>query len=299
MRPAITTLSKGDAVEEWVDLKFFRPVGARIARSFARTTISADQVTMMALIVGLVAGHLFFYSSVALNLLGFALFVISDIFDSVDGQLARLRGDPTRWGKIVDGIGDSLRWTNLYVHLILRLALGNYGIGAEALAVAAFLSHTFHAAGIDFIRSAYLEVALGERGAVDLPEKIERTSPRNLPRWLAHRLYRIYVARQSWMFPNTIALIRTLQEREASGEKETRSAYADRQIAVVRQCAWLGHNIRFGLLALLPWIGGVEGFLCISLVPMSALFLSLAVRQERNVLALPLPVAAPSVAPAP
>jgi len=278
---------------------FFRPVGGLIAGSFARTTISADQVTMMALIVGLVAGHLFFYSSVALNLLGFALFIISDIFDSVDGQLARLRGGPTRWGKIVDGIGDSLRWTNLYVHLVLRLALGNYGIGAEALAVAAFLSHTFHAAGIDFIRNAYLEIAVGERGAVDLPEQMERVSPRDLPRWIAHKLYRIYVARQSWMFPNSVALIRTLQGREASGavEKETRTAYADRQIAVVRQCAWLGHNIRFALLGLLPWIGGVEGFLCISLVPMSALFLSLVVRQERNVLALPIPVVAPSVAP--
>ena len=33
---------KGEAVEEWVDLHFFRPLGMRVVRLLAPTRISAD-----------------------------------------------------------------------------------------------------------------------------------------------------------------------------------------------------------------------------------------------------------------
>jgi len=116
---------KGEVVEEWTDLHFFRPLGMRLVRLLAPTGVSADQVTVAALLVGLAAGHLFFYRSAALNALGLLLFVLSDILDSADGQLARLRGNSTRMGRVLDGISDNLRFVNLYVHLIARLLVAH------------------------------------------------------------------------------------------------------------------------------------------------------------------------------
>src|SRR5213592_1484511 len=106
VKPRNDLSDKGRAVEEWLDLRFFRPVGIRIARALYPTGISPDQVTLWSLLIGLVAGH---------------LFVVSDVFDSADGQLARLRGTSTRFGRALDGISDNLRFVNLYFHLMYRL----------------------------------------------------------------------------------------------------------------------------------------------------------------------------------
>src|SRR5438445_749616 len=84
--------SKGPVVEEWADRRFFRPVGWWLAKTLAPTGISADDVTLASLVLGVAAGHFFFYSRPWLNALGVALFVISDVLASADGQLERLRG---------------------------------------------------------------------------------------------------------------------------------------------------------------------------------------------------------------
>ena len=128
--------SKGLEVEEWADRRFFRPLGYAIARWLAGTRVTADQVTIAGLAVGLIAGHLFVYADPRLNCLGVALFVSSDVLDSADGQLARLRGTSSRAGRMLDGVADNLRFVNLYVHLILRLMEAGWGWEAVALAAA-------------------------------------------------------------------------------------------------------------------------------------------------------------------
>src|SRR2546427_8861840 len=106
VKPPNDLSDKGHAVEEWLDLRFFRPIGIRIARALYPTGISPDQVTLWSLLIGLVAGHLFVYQDRWIDVIGFVLFVVSDVFDSADGQLARLRGTSTRFGRALDGISD-------------------------------------------------------------------------------------------------------------------------------------------------------------------------------------------------
>src|SRR5207244_2679204 len=151
VKPQNDLSHKGQAVEEWADLHFFRPIGIRIARALQPTGISADQVTLWSLVIGLV------------------LFIVSDIFDSADGQLARLRGRSTRFGRALDGISDNLRFVNLYFHLIYRLIhAGFWGPGAFLLVAAAGLAHTFQSAAIDFVRNAFLYIGVGNGGELDL-----------------------------------------------------------------------------------------------------------------------------------
>ena len=69
MKPPNDLSHKGRSVEEWVDLHFFRPIGIRIARALQRTGISADQVTLWSLVIGVVAGHLFAYRDRWTNLI--------------------------------------------------------------------------------------------------------------------------------------------------------------------------------------------------------------------------------------
>src|SRR5438094_8440812 len=114
VKPPNDLSDKGHAVEEWLDLRFFRPIGIRIARALYPTGISPDQVTLWSILIGLVAGHLFAYRVLWTDLIAVVLFIVSDIFGSADGQLARLRGTSTRVGRALDGISDDLRLHYMY-----------------------------------------------------------------------------------------------------------------------------------------------------------------------------------------
>src|SRR2546421_12156899 len=99
VKPPNDLSDKGRAVEEWVDLHFFRPIGIRIARALQPTGVSADQATLWSLVIGLVAGHLFAFPDRWTNGIGCVLSIGSAIFDSPGGQAARLRATPPRCGR--------------------------------------------------------------------------------------------------------------------------------------------------------------------------------------------------------
>jgi len=287
MKPPTELALKGFAVEEWTDVHFFRPLGARLAHALQPTRISADQVTLACLVLGLAGGHLFIYQSVALNLVGVVLFVASDVLDSADGQLARLRGTSSRFGRILDGLADSARFLNFYIHLVVRLALAHHGWTGALLVLTAATAHSLQAQVVDFVRNAYLRLAERGRGELDLPEELAPPTGGS-GRRLAARLYRTYVHRQEWLFPHSLALVRAVPEPLPAGLAE---AYAQRQRPVVSLLALIGQNIRFPLLAL-GAIAGMRVYLWITLVPLSLVMLAITTLQERHASALAADMAA-------
>lgn len=261
MKPPNALAHKGEAVEEWIDLRFFRPAGLRLARALAPTAVSPNQVTVWGMLVGVLAGHLFLYSSRTVNLIGVALFIVSDIFDSADGQLARMRGSSSRLGRLLDGAGDNVRFTSLYGHLLVRLLHVGWGWNAVLLFALAGWSHSLQSAAIDFVRNAFLEIAEREGGELDLPEDVPLTG-RGVARFGA-RLYRDYARRQAFLFPRTVRLVRALRQGELTRGGLVAAGYEQRLRPLLWWCAWLGQNFRFLLLAvaaidarptLFPWI---------------------------------------------
>jgi phosphatidylglycerophosphate synthase len=273
-----TLATKGDAVEEWIDLRFFRPVGVRLARALGPTRISPDQVTAWSLATGLVAGHLFFYQSVGLNLVGWVLFVVSDIFDSADGQLARLRGTSTRLGRMLDGFSDSGRFINLYAHLGARLIIGaGWPVsGGIALALAALLSHAWQARAVDFVRHAYLALSHPgtDRGSseLELPEDLHGRS-------LVARLYGLYVRRQARTFPATIELER--RRRQGTLSSAARDAYLAKAAPLLGRCGWLGQNARWLLLLVTVVPGWPAAMLWITVLPLNLMLYMLVWDAEK------------------
>jgi len=285
VKPQNDLSHKGSAVEEWLDLHFFRPIGVRIARALLPTGISAHQVTLWSLLIGMVAGHLFAYRNRWANVIGFALFVVSDVFDSADGQLARLRGTSTRLGRALDGISDTVRFVNLYVHLVYRLIhAGWWWPGTVLLAACAGLAHAYQSAAVDFARNAFLSIGVGHGGELDLPEDLAGPSPRTLLERFGAGVYRDYVRRQSRLFPRSTKLVRLL--RRVNVTEALRQEYRERQQLVLPLCAWLGQNIRFLLLGAAAFSGRISAFLWAEAVPMSLLLVVLLLVHEWNAAAL-------------
>ena len=274
--------SKGRAVEEWVDLRFFRPIGMSLARALLPTAVSPDQVTLGCLAFGLAAGWCFIPASPAVNALGFVLFIVSDLLDSADGQLARLRGSSTRFGRIVDGVSDNTRFINLYLSILARLAVTDRWAfwPAFLLALAAGVSHSYQSAAVDAVRNAYLEVAEDGKGEFELPEDTPPASGNPFLR-LAQGGYAAYVKRQASLLPATVRLVRRLRGLgDVPAAAGARAAYDARESPVVRQFAWLGQNIRFPLVAVPCVVGHPSAFLWLTLVPLNLVLVAGLVAHE-------------------
>lgn len=283
MKPPSALAVKGAAVEEWVDLRFYRPLGLRLARALLPTGVSADEVTIWALMVGLLAGHMFLYADWRVNALGFGLLIISDILDSADGQLARLRGTSTRLGRSLDGVSDALRFINLYVHLSIRLFLAGQGWAGVLLGALAVSSHSFQSSAVDFIRNAYLYAGL-RSGELDLPEDLTEPPPSGWFARFASFIYHDYVARQVRFFPRTTRLVRRM--RHVRVADSFRAEYQDRQGPLLPVCTWLGQNIRFALVGITAIAGHPSIYLWTEVSVMNGIWLILVLIHEWNATAL-------------
>lgn len=84
--------------------------------------VSANQVTLLALMMGLVAA-VFYVSSAEMALAWGAIFLYGKLFlDNVDGNLARLRREESRLGRFLDSFSDFVVSVLVYGAITLRIA---------------------------------------------------------------------------------------------------------------------------------------------------------------------------------
>ena len=107
--------------EEWLDTHFTRPLGYLWARLFMSLNIHPNTVTILSIFLGIAAGIMFVYQDLLHNIIGVLLLIWANIYDSCDGQLARMTGKKTRWGRILDGFAGDVWFFFIYLAIIIRL----------------------------------------------------------------------------------------------------------------------------------------------------------------------------------
>jgi len=153
--------SRQMVLDEKFDVYVSRPIANRLAAGFHRVGLSADHVSMIALVLGVSAG--FAIASGGLwSLIGGALLIGMVIIDCADGAVARLNppSDKPWRGRMFDGFADL--GTIVAVHIGALVALMNTPItlGAytltpvelTAIAVAAFASFSWKSSVLDDIK---------------------------------------------------------------------------------------------------------------------------------------------------
>lgn len=95
--------------------KYFQPLIYQVARVFMKYNFSANQVTVIAFLLGISTGVFAFYG---MGVIGVAIMWISGLLDAVDGTIARERGS-TPFGTVLDMTFDRL----VEIAVILGLAM--------------------------------------------------------------------------------------------------------------------------------------------------------------------------------
>ena len=156
---------KSRDTEEKIDIWFYRPIGLRIAKACAALKITPNTVTITSIYIGVVAGILFYWDNIWINVAGMLLLVFANSLDSADGQLARLTGNKSRFGRILDGIAGDFWFGAIAIALSLRLIQAGWSPWVWVLAVISGLSHVIQSAMADYYRNLYLFFLKGDAGS--------------------------------------------------------------------------------------------------------------------------------------
>ncbi len=155
-------------VEEIIDLIFFRPLATLLVKIVYPTNITPNQLTWVALFMGIIGTLLFTVGTPAAFLAGAICLIVYDFFDCADGQLARLKGTGTLTGRIVDGFADYI------VAVLTYLGIG-FGFASNSndplfwwvLTVLAGFSNAIHSVAVDYYRNQFMDYALERDSLLD------------------------------------------------------------------------------------------------------------------------------------
>lgn len=209
---------KAREVEGIADLYFYRPIGFWLAQSFAKIGATPGMVTLCGGVLGVLAGHLYFYQDLRANIAGMALHVSANALDNADGQLARLTGLRSREGRVIDSIADHLIFLSIYVHLTLRYLVQGGPLGICLVALGAGISHALQGAAADYFRNGYLYFVLG-RSRADFDSYSGLLEEYRQQRWRSGFWSKFLLAlhlnftRQQEMLAPTLTKLRSMAER--------------------------------------------------------------------------------------
>jgi phosphatidylglycerophosphate synthase len=104
--PAFGSLLKSRDVEDPVNLWLHRPLAYGFVALVYRSPITPNQITLLAMVVGLAAAACFIHGSEATMVWGGVLLWTSAILDGADGILARAQRKFSELGRALDGTAD-------------------------------------------------------------------------------------------------------------------------------------------------------------------------------------------------
>ena len=261
---------KSNDTEEHIDLYFYRPIGFAWACLAERLGIHPNAITIASIFLGVGAGILFYFSNIWLNLAGMVLLVWANSYDSADGQLARMTGQYSRLGRILDGMAGDLWFITIYIAICLREVVTSPFFMAHpwaiwVLGVVAGASHIQQAAMADHYRQLHLFFLKGARGSeLEDSRDLEcryRENPGNIFNRLIMWFYIGYTRRQERFTPAMEALRRKLREHYPAGNVPAALSAEFRRdsLPLMKYTNILSFNWRcitlfVSLLVQMPWI---------------------------------------------
>ena len=279
---------KSADTEEWLDLKFYRPLGLHWALLFKRLGVTPNAITIASIFLGMGAGVMFYFDSLPLTLVGIVLLVWANTYDSADGQLARLTGQKSELGRILDGMSGDVWFISIYLAIVLRLT-PTWSLWIWLLAAAAGYSHSTQAAIADYYRNIHLFFLKGKQGSeldrADGQEELYRSLSwhDNFIKKLFLFFYKGYTARQESVTPQFQRFFSLLNQKYSDGvaPEDIRQTFRQKSLPLMKYTNILSFNTRaivlcLSLLASMPWI-----YFVFELTVLNGLLIYMVRRHER------------------
>ena len=271
---------KSDAyyADEIINIYLLRPLAAIFVWLLYPTRATPNQVTILAIIFGLIAAVVYTFNTPAAIAAAGLLVTVKDIFDDADGQLARAKQLYSRRGRFLDSIGDfvvnvvlfsAITYVVYQVHpLPLTIVLGCCSLMGITLRVS---YHVFYQASFLHLEERYEFNRIIE----EVTEEDKAGDPVTL------RLQIVFNLIYTWQ-DKLMALIDRWCRGSNMPEKQLRQWYGDR--IALRISGLLGFGTEFALLTLCSLFNALSLYFILNIVLMNGIWLA-CVLYRRMVLA--------------
>lgn len=290
---------KAVEVEELFDLYVYRPLAFLFVKATYNFNLTPDRVSVAALTIGCTAGVMFALGEYIFLVLGAVMYFTSNVLDCADGQIARLKKNGTKVGRVVDGFVDYIvsifvffgaaiglvrqfNWheVNIYGNVPLHWHPEMY---IWVLAILAGLSSAAQAFFFDFYRNKFLEVALGKfSNIMDEIEEYEEekrkfTEDPSHANFFEKLLINLYL-KYSYL---QLKIQKDHEEKQQDTEKPNAKLYYTKNRLLLRLWSFMGSTTHITLCIACALINNMEAFLLICVLPLNLLMIVLFFVQKR------------------
>lgn len=189
-------------IEERMDLLIHRPIGLVMSWGAIKLGMTPLQISLLSMFTGIVAGVLYFwhFNFWMAALAGFFL-VLSGILDTVDGQVARLTGQSSQFGMVIDGTIDNVVFVAAYTGAALPYWSEYQWYGVGVVIVSGFL-HSLQSLVFDYYKNEF-SFLYAEQKHYRNPEteetKVQLQNAKGFLEKLLRAFYLDYVRKQNWL----------------------------------------------------------------------------------------------------
>ena len=287
---------KAIEVEEIFDLIIYRPLAFLFVKATYSLNITPDMVSLAALSIGSTAGIMFGFGSYTFLVIGAVLYFTSNVLDCADGQIARLKKNGTKVGRIVDGFVDYIVSIFVFIGIGIGLAKqyhwhevnlwGNSFLQWDPVvyiwvtAILGGISSAVQAFYFDFYRNKFLEVVYGRaQNIIEEIREYEEESQR-LKENGSHPFQRFLIS----VYLKYSALQLKIQkdhEENHNEQKPNPKVYYTKNRLLLRLWSYVGSTTHITLCVVTALLGNMEAFLIICILPLNLLMLVLFLVQKQ------------------
>lgn len=260
LKQRVLATMKSRDVESDFELYVTRTPGYLWALLFRRLHIHPITVTVLSIIIGSASAIFFAYDDLRYNIIGMLLIIWANWYDCADGQLARMTGQKTLVGRVLDGFGGEFCFICIYIGIAIRL-YPVWGIYIFLIILwAGFYCHSRQCGIADYYRNIHLWVTQGHEGS-ELDTSAEQQKRMESLRWNKKEwfekfylfFYVRYIRTQERQTPEFQAL-RPLLEG-LSEDDPVRQQFRQESLPLMPLCNILTFDTRVGVLFLSMLIG--------------------------------------------
>ena len=257
-------------VEEIPDLILYRPLAFLFVKAIYRTPLTPNNVSFAAVIAGILAGICFSTGNPSYFKAGAAMYLLFNILDCSDGQLARVKKMYSPLGKIVDGIADYASTLAVY----LGIAFG-YSLRSEKallwtiLLLMAGISNIIHGILVDYYRNRFLDYVREGKSTYETEIENQRKGYEQLRMNRGNIFLRAFL----WIYFKYITVQKTLLHRKKQPVilNITPAEYYKKNKLLIRLWLLIGPTIQVTVLIVCSYINRFDIFIWIVLAAFNSL----------------------------
>jgi hypothetical protein len=263
-------------VEEILDLLIFRPLSFLFVKLIYPTNLTPNQISIIAMFLGILSGVFYSFGTYEFIIFAAASFFMCNLLDCADGQLARLKKNGTRVGRIIDGLIDYVTAVATFVGI--GIALGSnpeFGPKYWIVVAAGGISRAFQNMYFDYFRNLYLRYVYHKvddvKREIEAYEKLRHDFGKTKGRYAVKSLIDIYVGYSKWQMKITKHV-----ELDITPEE-----YKSKNKLILRAWSWLGSTTHLSALVLFSVLNRLDLYFWAVLIPGNLLLIILFIWQKR------------------